>query len=62
MTRDRTSMQKLTRAGEFATNVIMAYGGGNWARQILEYGAGLNKAGIAKFQASDGQCRLTSYR
>ena len=45
----------LTPAGNFATDVIMAYGGGNWVRQIFKYGSGLNESGIAKFQADSGQ-------
>lgn len=32
----------------------MAYGGGNWFRQILEYGSGLNERGIEKFKAGNG--------
>lgn len=43
-------------SGEFATNVIMAYGGGNWVHQIFEYGSGLNEAGISKFKAGQGMC------
>ena len=40
--------------GEFATNVIMAYGGGNWVHQIFQYGSGLNDAGIARFKNGKG--------
>ncbi|KAF2167529.1 hypothetical protein M409DRAFT_22336 [Zasmidium cellare ATCC 36951] len=39
-----------TPAGEFATDVIMTYGGGNWVRQILEYGQGENTQGIEIFK------------
>ncbi|MCJ1395261.1 hypothetical protein MMC18_008145 [Xylographa bjoerkii] len=37
----------------FATDVIMAYGGGAWVKQILTYGSGLNSMGIEIFQADD---------
>lgn len=40
--------------GEFATNVLMAYGGGNWVHQVFKYGSGLNETGIAKFKAGNG--------
>ena len=37
----------------FATDVIMAYGGGNFVRQILEFGAGANAEATALFKADD---------
>ena len=37
----------------FATDVIMAYGGGNWVREILALGSGLSVTGIEMFQADD---------
>jgi haloacetate dehalogenase len=39
--------------GAFATDVIMAYGGGNWVRQILGFGAGENAEATATFQADN---------
>ena len=49
--------QMLTRTrpiGLFATDVIMAYGGGAWIEYILNAGAGLNQQGIELFKAGNG--------
>lgn len=52
----------MVHAGNFAINVIMAYGAGDWVHQIFEYGSGLNEAGIAKFKAGNGASYPTSRR
>lgn len=39
--------------GEFATDVIMAHGGGNWIRKILEFGSGANKSATEVFRGDN---------
>ena len=39
--------------GEFATDVIMGYGGGIWVQQIFVYGSGINETAILLFQADN---------
>ena len=41
--------------GQFATDVIMAYGGGAWTKQILGYGSGTNETAVELFKADRGK-------
>jgi len=52
---DHASADKLS-AGEFATNVIMAYGGGDWVDAILGFGSGTNEQAIQLFKSGNGMC------
>ncbi|KAF2232673.1 alpha/beta-hydrolase [Viridothelium virens] len=39
--------------GDFATDVIMAYGGGNWVKKIFEFGSGNNSFATDLFKADN---------